>query len=253
MFSSLLLLLPLLATPCLSATTTHRVGTTKKPQGDGPTGSNPPCNSYESCERPGLLNWNILQTTLMDPNAKDRTDGLQIFNTWYAVQLGRMPYFLSPMLQRDLTNHGFDVKLLHSWETTARYKANGAPDPFAAAYCKSNPAPAVYSTAFSKAQRGVGVHASRTRMAHSLAHSLTTARKNLKLINATHPSQSTASTPTPASSSATPTTAPSTPKNASPSPNSSTKPGTPSASSNAGAPSATSAPSSAKASLSHKP
>ena len=133
---SYFILLPLLATECLAATT-QRVATPKKPQGDGPTGSTPPCDSYESCERPGLLNWNILQTTLMDPNARDRTDGLQIFQTWYAVQLARMPNFVSPMLQRDLTNHGFDVRLLHSWETTARYKANGAPDPFAAAYCES--------------------------------------------------------------------------------------------------------------------
>lgn len=105
----------------------------KGSQGDGPS-DDAPCKSYASCGPLGLHNWNILQTTLLQPNPQDRTDGPAKFQMYYAVQLSRVPYFAGPLLQRDLVDHGFDPTLLTSWETIARTGPNGAPDPFAAAY-----------------------------------------------------------------------------------------------------------------------
>ncbi|KAL8690072.1 MAG: hypothetical protein Q9218_004400 [Villophora microphyllina] len=119
-----------LTTPVNPATPAR---STAAPKGDGPN-DDAPCKTYADCGPIGLRHWNTLQATIMQENPQDGRDGDYLFPSWYAVQLSRIPYFAGPILQMDLRGHGFDPKLLDPWETTARVKLYGAPDPYAAAY-----------------------------------------------------------------------------------------------------------------------
>ncbi|KAL8731699.1 MAG: hypothetical protein Q9181_004220 [Wetmoreana brouardii] len=101
--------------------------------GDGPS-DDAACQTYASCGPPGLRIWNTMQTTLMQQNPVDRTDGLARFQNYYGVQLSRVPYLAGFAIRGDLVGHGFDPKLLDSWETVSRARPRAAPDPWAAAY-----------------------------------------------------------------------------------------------------------------------
>ncbi|KAL8664441.1 MAG: hypothetical protein Q9202_002991 [Teloschistes flavicans] len=131
-------MLPLLFTFVLFAVNglTSPVGSAKPsgaPKGDGPN-DDAPCTTYAACGPPGLHHWNTLQTTLSQANPVDRTDGLAIFQQYYAAQYSRIPYFAGPNIQPDLRAHGFDPSVFDPWETICRLTPGGGLDPFAAAY-----------------------------------------------------------------------------------------------------------------------
>ncbi|KAL8838547.1 MAG: hypothetical protein Q9170_002089 [Blastenia crenularia] len=91
------------------------------------------CSSYKDCGSSGIQYWKNLHNTLSQANPIDRTDGLQKFQQYYAVQPSQIPYGLS-RIKQDLTNHGFDINLLTGWETVSKNPATGALDTINAAY-----------------------------------------------------------------------------------------------------------------------
>lgn len=85
------------------------------------------CTSFDACRNDGYKVWNILQTTLTDPQAKDKTEGNKIFPQSYVVQPSEIQ-FSYVGLERDLTEHGFNVTELSDWETTSINPITHEPD-----------------------------------------------------------------------------------------------------------------------------
>ncbi|KAL8868888.1 MAG: hypothetical protein Q9174_004688, partial [Haloplaca sp. 1 TL-2023] len=82
------------------------------------------CDSFTECGASGLRYWNILQTTLLSPHARDRTDGPALFQQHYAYRHTDASTGMKPF-EHDLVAHGFDVGDLENYETVSRNAGTG--------------------------------------------------------------------------------------------------------------------------------
>ncbi|KAL9575905.1 MAG: hypothetical protein Q9212_007578, partial [Teloschistes hypoglaucus] len=113
----LLLSLPLfvLASPPRTGTTQPSAIPSHPPPGNQQEADST-CPDYKTCSTKGLAYWKTLQATLADPNSRDRTDGLSLFNTHYKASFDYTSP-ADPDLHQDLLNHGLEADQLDRWTT----------------------------------------------------------------------------------------------------------------------------------------
>lgn len=83
------------------------------------------CSFYADCSTDGLKYWNILHTTLSQPNPVENfPNGRAIFDQYYGAAPSEQP---NPMkrIRQDLVNHGFDISLLTGWSTMSKNQQTG--------------------------------------------------------------------------------------------------------------------------------
>lgn len=83
------------------------------------------CSFYAHCSTDGLKYWNILHTTLSQPNPVENfPNGRAIFDQYYGAAPSEQP---NPMkrIRQDLVNHGFDISLLTGWSTMSKNQQTG--------------------------------------------------------------------------------------------------------------------------------
>ncbi|KAL8781429.1 MAG: hypothetical protein Q9213_006014 [Squamulea squamosa] len=80
------------------------------------------CLDYKDCGEKGLIYWNALHTNLLDPKAADRSDGLQLFKTYYGpetfdiMEIEDYPDLLQAMIDRDMPLDNLDVWEVNSFD-----------------------------------------------------------------------------------------------------------------------------------------
>ncbi|KAI4136518.1 MAG: hypothetical protein L6R39_007749 [Caloplaca ligustica] len=82
------------------------------------------CPDYKTCSVNGYKLWTMLQTTISQPHPVDRTDGTELFKTWYetdTVPLGKHGASIRP----DLQSHGVDYTKMALYASTSKDPETG--------------------------------------------------------------------------------------------------------------------------------
>ncbi|KAL8689495.1 MAG: hypothetical protein Q9218_004846 [Villophora microphyllina] len=88
-----------------------------KPSTDQDDDDNP-CPNYGACSVKGLQYWNDLTTTLANPDAKDRSDGLQLFQKYYGPEFDQsVPAW--PNLEKSFADRQMNANNLDVWEVNS--------------------------------------------------------------------------------------------------------------------------------------
>ncbi|KAL8640200.1 MAG: hypothetical protein Q9228_002847, partial [Teloschistes exilis] len=117
-FSRLVLSLPLLvlASPPPTSTAQPSAIPSNPPPGNQLEDDDDVCSDYKTCSTKGLAYWKTLQAILANPNSRDRTDGLSLFNAHYKASFDYTSP-ADPDLHQDLLNHGLEADHLDRWTT----------------------------------------------------------------------------------------------------------------------------------------
>ncbi|KAL9588390.1 MAG: hypothetical protein Q9203_002798, partial [Teloschistes exilis] len=84
------------------------------------------CSDYKTCSTKGLAYWKTLQAILANPNSRDRTDGLSLFNAHYKASFDYTSP-ADPDLHQDLLNHGLEADHLDRWTTYNKKPSTTSP------------------------------------------------------------------------------------------------------------------------------
>ena len=74
------------------------------------------CDDYATCSERGLGYWNALHTTLFNAQPSDRTDGYNIFHTYYETEFDGV-MVADPDLRQGLANRGVSYENMDVWYT----------------------------------------------------------------------------------------------------------------------------------------
>ncbi|KAL8697005.1 MAG: hypothetical protein Q9201_007363 [Fulgogasparrea decipioides] len=72
------------------------------------------CKDYKTCGERGHRYWQWLQGNVSLVQPVDRTDGAEIFDTFYGIEFASLEDAVS-QLEQDLANHGFEDEYIEAW------------------------------------------------------------------------------------------------------------------------------------------
>ncbi|KAL8768882.1 MAG: hypothetical protein Q9194_005585 [Teloschistes cf. exilis] len=115
--------------PCLvQASAVVQLRAAAAPQSGNEQDNDNACSNYETCSSKGLAYWNELSTTLANHTAVDRSEGLELFKTYYGPEFDQSVPIWESMIQ-SFENRQMDPDNgLYTWEVNSRDPINASRD-----------------------------------------------------------------------------------------------------------------------------